>query len=190
MRHKILLCTIAMLPVLLTSCNSSKSTDGGVDSHSEIDVSKIGEPKGIANGKITIGGKTYPIEFTADAYPSKDLSLDGSTDLVYQYTGWSINMTFIMSATFPQVVDAGRNQTQFSYHAKRDTTTCGYNAKTGTITIESFSAKKSGTDNYFTTSGKAGFTATAYGHSPTICPAISVELTFSNAEVFDHGYPQ
>lgn len=77
-----------------------------------------------------------------------------------------------------------------AYRPRLDSVLCVYSGKAGTVTIESFVAKKSGTVNYFTTSGKASFTATRSNvgtYSPIDCPEIAVEVTFSKINVYDRG---
>lgn len=185
MRFHILTSVFAMLTVLLSSCNSSNSTE----SDAGPDLMNIGDYTGIANGKATIGGKVFPIEFTASAY-SKQVSLQGFTDLADQEKGWSVFISASTKTTSPQGIEEGRNQTVVGYHLSWDSTQCGYRAKVGTVTIESFVPKKNGTKNYFITSGKASFTATRSHmgyYSEIDCPDISVEVTFSKIGVYDSG---
>lgn len=178
---------LVLLPLMLSSCDSSKSTES--DGAPDFDISSIGDYKGIANGTVTIGGKAHPIEFTADAY-SKQMSLTGFTDLAHQDSGWKVFIAAKASTTAPQDIGAGWNQVVLGHYAHWDSLLCGYGEKAGTVTIESFVAKKSGTTNYFITSGKASFTATRSSLSPgsaATCPEITVEVTFSQILVHDSG---
>lgn len=185
MRFHILTSAIVILPVLLSSCNSSKSTE----SETAPDLTGLDDFKGIANGKVTIGGKVFPIEFTASAY-SKQVSLTGFTDLADQEKGWYLFIAAKTTTTSPQDIDEGWNQAVLSYSLSWASTQCVYSGKVGTVTIESFIAKKNGTKNYFITSGKASFNATRSNtgnYSPVDCPNMPVEATFSNIGVYDSG---
>ena len=178
---------LVLLPFLLSACDSSKST--GSDGAPDFDISGIDDFKGIANGTVTIGGKTHPIEFIADAY-SKQMSLTGFTDLAHQDSGWKVFIAAKTSSTAPQDIEAGWNQAVLGYYAHWDSLLCGYKEKAGTVTIESFVAKKSGTTNYFITAGKASFTATRSSLSPgssATCPEITIEVAFSKILVHDSG---
>jgi hypothetical protein len=188
MKSNLLSCAILLFPVLFSSCNSSKSTDSGDDTVP--DLTNIDEYKGIANGTVTIGGKSFPIEFTADAY-AKYVTLTGFTDLARQDTGWQVIVHGKTSTTSAQDIMVGYllRPTLF-YRPIPDSVQCVYSPRAGTITIESFVAKKSGEKNYFITSGKASFTSTRSNvgtYSPIACPDISVEVAFSNIYVFDSG---
>jgi hypothetical protein len=182
-------CAFALLPVLLSSCNSSSPTEGDPGGDGAPDLAQIDDFKGIANGTVTLAGKSFPIEFIASAY-SKQVSLTGFTDLANQDTGWKVFISAGTATTSAQDIAAGRNQTVLGYQVSWDSTQCGYKTKTGTVTIESFIAKKSGDKNYFTTSGKANFTAVKSNlgnYSAETCPEIAVTVTFSKILVYDAG---
>jgi predicted small secreted protein len=74
MKFPILTSALVLLPLLLPSCNSSNATGEDGSGNGAPDLSNIGDYKGIANGTVTIGGKSFPIEFTASAY-SKPVSI-------------------------------------------------------------------------------------------------------------------
>jgi hypothetical protein len=183
------ICATVLLPVLLSSCNSSSATDANTDGDGAPDLSRLDDFKGVANGTVKIGTKSFPIEFIASAY-SKRVTLTGFTDLGKQDTGWKVFLSAKTSTTSPQDIKDGLNQAVVDYNISWDSTQCGYSGKTGTVTVESFVAKKSGTTNYFTTSGKASFTASKSNlgnYSAVTCPDIAVEVTFAKINVYDAG---
>jgi hypothetical protein len=180
---------IALFSILLYSCNSSSPTDENAGGDGAPDLTGLDDFKGIANGTVKIGEKTFPIEFISSAY-SKRFSLTGFTDLAKQDTGWKVFLAASAATTSPQDIKDGLNQAVLGYQVSWDSTQCGYKEKSGTLTVESFVAKKSGTKNYFTTSGKANFTATKstiINYSAVTCPDINVEVTFTKVNVYDAG---
>jgi hypothetical protein len=192
MKFNILPCALAILTALLSACNSSDSKDSNPTSPGGPDFTDFDDDfNGIANGSITVDGKVIPIEFTASAY-AKGVSLTGFTDLAHQDTGWKVFFAALTTPRTAQDIDEGRNQASIAYIPKLDSVKCQYNSRDGTITVESFVAKKSGDRTFFRTSGKVNciLRKSNLFNTPTPCPDLPLQAVFTNVDVYDAGLNQ
>jgi hypothetical protein len=184
MTFKLLKTALVSAPFLIAACNSS-STDGGEDGAPNLVFDDAYD--GVPNGTFVLGGKSFPMEYGANAY-AKRLFIGGYTDLAHRDTGWQISMSASAATNADQGIEDGANHVDLWYRPLPDSTQCIYRSKVGTVTIQSFVSKLDGTRRFFRSTGKASFTAaqgTAIAGSQ--CPDITVELNFKQVDATDGG---